>query len=124
MARSRRIWPVSKPRLKSTGTPRSPRVVVSGTGSRAPLAWLSMYRSSSLAATVIPISALVMFRVPLMTSTEVPNGRLQPYLAAGPGLFISRMTGHFIEIGSRNISETSTEVSPTSAPMSVATWPI
>ncbi|UCH28174.1 MAG: hypothetical protein JSV06_07705 [Myxococcales bacterium] len=40
--------------------------------------------------TVIPISALLMFRAPLVRSPEHPNGRAQPYLAIGPSLFISR----------------------------------
>jgi hypothetical protein len=37
----------------------------------------------------IPISALVMFRLPLLKTPEHPNGRAQPYLAIGPSLFIS-----------------------------------
>lgn len=39
---------------------------------------------------VIPISALAMFRAPLVRSPEHPNGRAQPYLAIGPSLIISR----------------------------------
>lgn len=38
---------------------------------------------------VIPLSLLLMFRAPLITSEKYPNGRLQPYVAAGPGFFIS-----------------------------------
>jgi hypothetical protein len=38
---------------------------------------------------VIPLSPLVMFRLPLLDSPEFPNGRLQPYLAAGPGFFLT-----------------------------------
>lgn len=38
---------------------------------------------------VIPISALAMFRAPLVRSPEYPNGRAQPYLAIGPSLIIS-----------------------------------
>jgi hypothetical protein len=38
---------------------------------------------------VIPISALAMFRAPLVRSPEHPNGRAQPYLAIGPSLIIS-----------------------------------
>jgi hypothetical protein len=37
----------------------------------------------------IPISALVMLRLPLLKTPEHPNGRAQPYLAIGPSLFIS-----------------------------------
>ena len=39
--------------------------------------------------TTIPISALLMFRAPLVRSPEHPNGRAQPYLAIGPSLVLS-----------------------------------
>ncbi|MDH3201185.1 MAG: hypothetical protein OEM15_09850 [Myxococcales bacterium] len=39
--------------------------------------------------TAIPISALLMFRAPLVRSPEHPNGRAQPYLALGPSLVLS-----------------------------------
>jgi hypothetical protein len=38
---------------------------------------------------VIPLTPLLMLRLPLLTSSEFPNGRLQPYLAAGPGFFMT-----------------------------------
>jgi hypothetical protein len=38
---------------------------------------------------VIPLSPLVMFRLPLLDSAEFPKGRLQPYLAVGPGFFMT-----------------------------------
>jgi hypothetical protein len=38
---------------------------------------------------VVPISGLVMFRLPLFDGPGFPNGRLQPYLAAGPALFLT-----------------------------------
>ena len=37
----------------------------------------------------IPISALLMFRAPLVKTPEYPNGRAQPYLAVGPSLVLS-----------------------------------
>jgi opacity protein-like surface antigen len=36
---------------------------------------------------VVPISALLMLRSPLLTSEEFPKGQLQPYVAIGPSLF-------------------------------------
>jgi hypothetical protein len=38
---------------------------------------------------VVPISPLVMFRLPLAESPEFKNGRLQPYLGVGPGFFLT-----------------------------------
>ena len=40
---------------------------------------------------VLPISALVMLRLPLFTDTDIPTGRLQPYIAGGPSVFVSRV---------------------------------
>ncbi|HEY7363501.1 MAG TPA: outer membrane beta-barrel protein [Methylomirabilota bacterium] len=42
---------------------------------------------------VFPVSALVMLRIPILTSEEFPSGRLQPYIAAGPGFFASKFAG-------------------------------
>ena len=38
---------------------------------------------------VIPISLLVMLRVPIFRSDDMPGGRLQPYVGVGPAVFIS-----------------------------------
>lgn len=42
---------------------------------------------------VFPVSALLMLRVPLLASGEFPSGRIQPYLAGGPGMFASKFAG-------------------------------
>lgn len=41
---------------------------------------------------LIPFSVLVMARVPLFRSDEIPGGRLQPYLGFGPSLFWGKAT--------------------------------
>jgi opacity protein-like surface antigen len=46
---------------------------------------------------VVPITGLVMFRLPLLDSPDFPNGRLQPYLAAGAGVFLTS-----VEVGEQN----------------------
>ena len=38
---------------------------------------------------VIPVSPLLMVRLPLETSEEFPNGWIQPYLGVGPGIFVT-----------------------------------
>jgi opacity protein-like surface antigen len=40
---------------------------------------------------IIPFSALLMLRLPLMQSSEFPYGKYQPYVGAGPSAFISDM---------------------------------
>ncbi len=40
--------------------------------------------AGSLDIDLVPVSLLVMLRVPLFTDTKFPNGLLQPYIAAGP----------------------------------------
>ncbi len=43
----------------------------------------------SLRFNVVPITALLMLRAPLLPSNAVPRGQLQPYLNVGPGAFLT-----------------------------------
>jgi len=62
--------------------------------------------------TVIPVSALAMLRLPLLRDTDkgFPHGRLQPYVAAGPGVFISRAKADFGDLGLGSDSDTSIDI--------------
>ena len=61
--------------------------------------------------TVFPVSALAMLRLPLLKDKDkgFSHGRLQPYIAAGPGLFISRADGSF-GTGLGSVSDTSVDL--------------
>ncbi len=56
---------------------------------------------------VLPVSALLMLRLPLFRSKSFPNGRLQPYIAGGPGLFVSTFSGDLGEDLGGKASDTS-----------------
>lgn len=43
---------------------------------------------------VTAISLDLMLRLPLLATTEIPGGRLTPYVLAGPGLFVARAADH------------------------------
>lgn len=38
---------------------------------------------------IIPVSPLLMGRIPIATTEEFPHGRFQPFLGVGPGIFVS-----------------------------------
>ena len=52
----------------------------------------------------ISVTPLAMFRWPLLESPEHPNGRLQPYLGIGPGVFHQKATVQF-RSGAGDISD-------------------
>jgi opacity protein-like surface antigen len=58
---------------------------------------------------VFPLSALVMLRLPLLKGQDFPRGRLHPYIAAGPGVFISDLSGDLGDAGGE-VSDTSVDV--------------
>jgi hypothetical protein len=58
--------------------------------------------------TIIPISALLMLRFPLFQSDDIPGGVIQPYVAAGPGIFITRFKGRVPFIDER-VDETTAD---------------
>ena len=62
---------------------------------------------------VMPISALLMLRAPLVRSPEHPNGRAQPYLAIGPSLVLSyaKLAEGLAALGTARV-ETDTSVDP------------
>lgn len=66
-------------------------------------AGVSGYDSQDLG--VVPITALLMLRAPLLPSDAVPRGQFQPYLNVGPGAFVSA-----IDSNHHDDDETSVEV--------------
>lgn len=60
--------------------------------------------------TVFPVSALLLLRVPLLTSEEFPSGRIQPYIGGGPAMFASSFAGDLgSDLGGRT-SDTSFDI--------------
>ena len=52
----------------------------------------NIFSFDNIDVTVVPLSFLVFFRVPgILPTSDIPHGRLQPYLAIGPSLFISNL---------------------------------
>ena len=57
----------------------------------------------------VPITPLVMVRLPLLESPQHPNGQLQLYTGAGPGIFLLDTQARFLS-GAGEVTESSTEV--------------
>ncbi|OLD32518.1 MAG: hypothetical protein AUI49_02855 [Candidatus Rokubacteria bacterium 13_1_40CM_2_68_13] len=55
----------------------------------------------------VPLSVLAMARYGFLKDDEFKNGRLQPYVGLGPGLFISNVSG---SIGFQEASDTSADI--------------
>jgi hypothetical protein len=52
-------------------------------------------RASAVQIDVIPMSILVMYRVPLLTSAEYPNGQVHPYAGIGPSFVFAHASTDF-----------------------------
>jgi hypothetical protein len=67
-------------------------------------------RTTRLNISVTALSFDVMFRYPLLPSKDVPGGRLQPYLTAGPAIFFSDLTDPDGNFGAGRQSDSKTTV--------------
>ena len=54
----------------------------------------------------VPISPLVMLRLPLLANPEHPNGQLQLYTGIGPGFFVKDTTASLVSGGGRVSEQT------------------
>jgi len=57
----------------------------------------------------VPITPLVMLRLPLLESPEHPNGQLQLYTGAGPGIFLVDTQARFLS-GAGEVTKSSAEI--------------
>jgi len=55
--------------------------------------------------TIIPISFLVMLRIPLLANKDFPHGRIQPYAALGGGLFYYDISVDFRPDASKELND-------------------
>jgi hypothetical protein len=60
---------------------------------------------------VLPISALLMLRWPLLENDEYPLGRVHPYIGGGPSLFITEFEG-FVDLAIFDFPYTGTNSDP------------
>jgi Outer membrane protein beta-barrel domain len=71
-------------------------------------AWdLSYFQADSekVDFSIVPLSLLFMFRLPLLTSVEYPHGKIQPYLGGGPSVIYYDMTVDFRPAVSERVSD-------------------
>lgn len=73
---------------------------------------LSYFEAEAPAARfrVVPLSLLVMLRLPLLATEEIPKGRLQPYVGLGPSIFFHEATVDFRDEGVRKVRLSSAEL--------------
>jgi opacity protein-like surface antigen len=58
----------------------------------------------------VPMTPLVMLRLPLLQTPEYPVGRLQLYAGAGPGFFWTEQSARFLSGGTEKVSDDTIEV--------------
>lgn len=56
----------------------------------------------------LPVSALLMFRLPLLRGESYPQGRVQPYVAVGPSVLVSQFK--LASNGSASLRDTSVDI--------------
>jgi opacity protein-like surface antigen len=67
--------------------------------------------NSRLEIGVIPVSALLTLRYPLLKSSDFPQGQVYPYVGVGPGMFMTKVRQQLTGVNkSRQIRDSSVEV--------------
>jgi hypothetical protein len=66
---------------------------------------------SRLELDVIPVSALLTLRYPLLKSSDFPQGQVYPYVGVGPGMFVTKARQQLTGVNrARQIRDTSIDV--------------
>jgi len=69
-------------------------------------------QASRLELDVIPVSALLMLRYPLMKGDDFPHGEFYPYLGVGPAVFITKLRQQLDVFNAPQLEMRDTDVAP------------